>query len=431
MANTVIIGSQWGDEGKGKIVDMLATDSDVIVRFQGGNNAGHTIEVNGERTILHTIPSGILHEEKLCLIGNGVVLDPYVFLKEVDSLKTKGVNMSATRLGISPKTHLILPYHRAIDLARESLKAGKKIGTTGRGIGPCYEDKAARIGIRANDLTDPDLLRTKIRAALTEKNILFTELYKTEPMDPDKVTDELLSIADRITPYLRDVSEALLDASKSGKSVLWEGAQGVHLDIDHGTYPFVTSSNTVAGAAAIGSGVGPNFIQRIVGVMKAYTTRVGAGPFPTELEDETGKFLQDNGHEFGATTGRPRRCGWFDGAALRRAVQINGITGLAVMKLDVLDGLDTIKLGVGYKMDGKELKVMPSGADAVAKCEPIYEEFPGWTESTFGLTEWDELPESARQYLSRLSEVAGAPIALVSTGPDREQTILHVNPFAD
>lgn len=424
MANTVIIGSQWGDEGKGKIVDMLATDSDVIVRFQGGNNAGHTIEVNGERTILHTIPSGILHEEKLCLIGNGVVLDPYVFLKEVDSLKAKGVNMSATRLGISPKTHLILPYHRAMDLARESLKAGKKIGTTGRGIGPCYEDKAARIGIRANDLTDPDLLRTKVRTALTEKNILFTQLYKMEAMDADKVTDELLGVADRITPYLRNVSEALLDASKSGKSVLWEGAQGVHLDIDHGTYPFVTSSNTVAGSAAIGSGVGPNFIQRIVGVMKAYTTRVGAGPFPTELSDETGKFLQDNGHEFGATTGRPRRCGWLDAVVVRESALLCGLTDIAMTKIDVLRGLPKLKICVDYKYKGRRMEYPPQGENALADVTPIYEELPGFDEDISDCRTFSALPANVQKYIKRVEQLTGVKVSIISVGPGRNQTIV-------
>ena len=425
MANTVIIGSQWGDEGKGKIVDMLATDSDVIVRFQGGNNAGHTIEVNGERTILHTIPSGILHEEKLCLIGNGVVLDPYVFLKEVDSLKTKGVNMSATRLGISPKTHLILPYHRAIDLARESLKAGKKIGTTGRGIGPCYEDKAARIGIRANDLTDPDLLRTKIRAALTEKNILFTELYKTEPMDPDKVTDELLSIADRITPYLRDVSEALLDASKSGKSVLWEGAQGVHLDIDHGTYPFVTSSNCTAGGAVTGSGVGPCNIERVLGVAKAYLTRVGSGPFPTELDinEGVGKFLLETGHEYGVTTGRKRRCGWYDAVVVKYAAQINGLTDLAITKLDVLTGLDTIKVCTAYDCDGVEYDTVPEHRAVFDHAKPKYIEVPGWQEDITGCRSFDELPQAAQDYIKLIEDLSGVKVSIVAVGPDREQTI--------
>ena len=425
MANTVIIGSQWGDEGKGKIVDMLATDSDVIVRFQGGNNAGHTIEVNGERTILHTIPSGILHEEKLCLIGNGVVLDPYVFLKEVDSLKTKGVNMSATRLGISPKTHLILPYHRAIDLARESLKAGKKIGTTGRGIGPCYEDKAARIGIRANDLTDPDLLRTKIRAALTEKNILFTELYKTEPMDPDKVTDELLSIADRITPYLRDVSEALLDASKSGKSVLWEGAQGVHLDIDHGTYPFVTSSNCTAGGAVTGSGVGPCNIERVLGVAKAYLTRVGSGPFPTELDlnEGVGKFLLETGHEYGVTTGRKRRCGWYDAVVVKYAAQINGLTDLAITKLDVLTGLDTIKVCTAYDCDGVEYDTVPEHRAVFDHAKPKYIEVPGWQEDITDCRSFDELPQAAQDYIKLIEDLSGVKVSIVAVGPDREQTI--------
>ena len=430
MANTVIIGAQWGDEGKGKIVDMLSAQSGLIVRFQGGNNAGHTIKVQGKETILHLIPSGILHEGKNCLIGNGVVLDPFVFLKEVDELAAKGIDVSPSRLGISKKTHLIMPYHKSLDNAREAKRAGKKIGTTGRGIGPCYEDKASRVGLRAGDLTNPQLVREKVHHALLEKNVLLRELYKYDTLDENQVCEELLAIAPRITPYLKDASSEIQKAQAAGQDILFEGAQGIHLDIDHGTYPFVTSSSTVASSAAAGSGVGPSALERVVGIVKAYTTRVGSGPFPTELEDDTGRYIQTNGHEFGATTGRPRRCGWFDGAALRRAVQINGLTGLAVMKLDVFDGMEKVKLAVGYKVDGQEVDLMPYGADAAARCEPVYEEFPGWKESTFGVTRWEDLPETAKRYLQRLSEVAGCPIAVVSTGPDRSQTIMLDNPFA-
>ena len=429
MANTVIIGAQWGDEGKGKIVDMLSAQSGLIVRFQGGNNAGHTIKVQGKETILHLIPSGILHEGKNCLIGNGVVLDPFVFLKEVDELAAKGIVVSPSRLGISKKTHLIMPYHKSLDNAREAKRAGKKIGTTGRGIGPCYEDKASRVGLRAGDLTNPQLVREKVHHALLEKNVLLRELYKYDTLDENQVCEELLAIAPRITPYLKDASSEIQKAQAAGQDILFEGAQGIHLDIDHGTYPFVTSSSTVASSAAAGSGVGPSALERVVGIVKAYTTRVGSGPFPTELEDDTGRYIQTNGHEFGATTGRPRRCGWFDGAALRRAVEINGLTGLAVMKLDVLDECDVVRLGVGYKKDGVELEVMPYGAEEVAGCEVIYEDFPGWKTSTYGIKEWDKLPAAARSYLKRLSEVAGCPIAAVSTGPDREQTILLSDPF--
>lgn len=423
MANTVIIGSQWGDEGKGKIVDMLSTRSDVIVRFQGGNNAGHTIKVNGEQTILHTIPSGILHSGKLCLIGNGVVLDPFVFLQEVDDLKGKGVNISPNRLGISAKTHLIMPYHRALDKARETLKAGKKIGTTGRGIGPCYEDKVARIGLRAHDLTNPELVRTKVRNALTEKNVLFQTLYKTDPMDPEKVAEELLSIANRITPYLMDVSDAIQSATRAGKTILWEGAQGVHLDIDHGTYPFVTSSNTVSGCAATGSGIGPNAINRIIGIVKAYTTRVGSGPFPTELANETGHFLQDNGHEFGATTGRPRRCGWLDAVIIRESARLCGLTDIALTKVDVLRGLPTIKICVDYTYNGHRIEYPPQGENTLAEVTPIYEELPGFTEDISTCKTFEALPENVQNYIRRIEELTQVKVSYVSVGAEREQTI--------
>ena len=423
MANTVIIGSQWGDEGKGKIVDMLSSGSDVIVRFQGGNNAGHTIKVNGHQTILHTIPSGILHPGKLCLVGNGVVLDPFVFLQEVDELKAQSVDVSPSRLGISPKTHLILPYHRAIDIARETMKKGKKIGTTGRGIGPCYEDKAARIGLRCGDLRNPDLVRSKIRTALQEKNVLFANLYHCDVMDPDTVADEILGIADRMTPYLRDVSEAIQDAVKSGKIVLWEGAQGVHLDIDHGTYPYVTSSNTVAGYASTGSGIGPDRITRTVGIVKAYTTRVGSGPFPTELEDETGKFLQENGHEFGATTGRPRRCGWLDAVVIRETARLCGLTDIALTKVDVLRGLPTLKICVDYEYKGERIAYPPQGENALADVKPIYEELPGFSEDITGCRAFAALPATVQKYIKRIEALTGVKVSIVSVGADREETI--------
>ena len=423
MANTVIIGSQWGDEGKGKIVDMLSSGSDVIVRFQGGNNAGHTIKVNGHQTILHTIPSGILHPGKLCLVGNGVVLDPFVFLQEVDELSAQSVDVSPSRLGISPKTHLILPYHRAIDIARETMKKGKKIGTTGRGIGPCYEDKAARIGLRCGDLRNPDLVRSKIRTALQEKNVLFANLYHCDVMEPDKVADEILGIADRMTPYLRDVSEAIQDAVKSGKIVLWEGAQGVHLDIDHGTYPYVTSSNTVAGYASTGSGIGPDRITRTVGIVKAYTTRVGSGPFPTELEDETGKFLQENGHEFGATTGRPRRCGWLDAVVIREPARLCGLTDIALTKVDVLRGLPTLKICVDYEYKGERIAYPPQGENALADVKPIYEELPGFSEDITGCRAFAALPATVQKYIKRIEALTGVKVSIVSVGADREETI--------
>ena len=423
MANIVVIGAQWGDEGKGKIVDMLSAESDLIVRFQGGNNAGHTIKVDGRETILHLIPSGILHEGKTCLIGNGVVLDPEVFLREVDALAAKGVDVSPARLGISPKTHLILPYHKVIDQAREAKRAGKKIGTTGRGIGPCYEDKAARIGVRAGDLARPDLLREKVRFALLEKNVLLRELYKFDPVDEESVLAPLLEQAARLTPYLTDVSAAIAAAQAGGKVVLFEGAQGIHLDIDHGTYPFVTSSNTVAGSAAAGSGIGPRLLDRIVGIVKAYTTRVGSGPFPTELEDDTGRYLRAQGHEFGATTGRPRRCGWLDAVVLRETVRLNSLTEIALTKLDVLRGLPALRICVAYELDGKRLDYMPQGEGELARVTPVYEEMPGFEEDISACTAFAQLPETVRRYVERIEELTGVHIGIVSVGPDRHATM--------
>ena len=425
MANIVIIGAQWGDEGKGKIVDMLSAESDLIVRFQGGNNAGHTIKVDGKETILHLIPSGILHEGKTCLIGNGVVLDPEVFLKEVDALAAKGVDVSPARLGISPKTHLILPYHKVIDQAREAKRAGKKIGTTGRGIGPCYEDKVARIGVRAGDLAQPDLLREKVRFALLEKNVLLKELYKFDPVDENSVLEALLAQAARLTPYLTDVSAAVADAQARGQVVLFEGAQGIHLDIDHGTYPFVTSSNTVASSAAAGSGTGPHALHRIVGIVKAYSTRVGSGPFPTELEDDTGSYLRAQGHEFGATTGRPRRCGWLDAVVLRETVRLNSLTEIALTKLDVLQGLPALQVCVAYELDGKRLDYMPQGEGELARVRSVYEELPGFEQDISGCTSFEQLPESVRRYVERIEELTGVRISMVSVGPDRQATIVR------
>lgn len=425
MANIVVIGAQWGDEGKGKIVDMLSAESDLIVRFQGGNNAGHTIKVDGRETILHLIPSGILHEGKTCLIGNGVVLDPEVFLKEVDALAAKGVDVSPARLGISPKTHLILPYHKVIDQAREAKRAGKKIGTTGRGIGPCYEDKVARIGVRAGDLARPDLLREKVRFALLEKNVLLRELYKFDPVDEESILAPLLEQAARLTPYLTDVSAAIADAQDKGRIILFEGAQGIHLDIDHGTYPFVTSSNTVAGSAAAGSGIGPRLLDRIVGIVKAYSTRVGSGPFPTELEDDTGSFLRAQGHEFGATTGRPRRCGWLDAVVLRETVRLNSLTEIALTKLDVLRGLPALQICVAYELDGRRLDHMPQGEGDLARVTPVYEELPGFEDDISACTAFDQLPESVRRYVERIEELTGVHIGIVSVGPDRNATMLR------
>ncbi|MBO4684948.1 MAG: adenylosuccinate synthase [Desulfovibrio sp.] len=426
MANTVIIGAQWGDEGKGKIVDMLSAESQVIVRFQGGNNAGHTIVVNGRQTILHLIPSGILHKDTLCLIGNGVVLDPEVFLFEVDDLARRGVEASPARLGISRKTHLIMPYHKIMDQAREAARSkGTKIGTTGRGIGPCYEDKAMRTGLRAGDLADPGLVRAKVARALEEKNILLRELYRMDPVDPEAAASGLLALAPRLIPYLTDVEEHVAQAMKAGKNVLFEGAQGCHLDIDHGTYPFVTSSNTVSANAASGSGVGPNALHRIVGIVKAYTTRVGAGPFPTELEDETGEILRENGHEFGATTGRPRRCGWFDAVILRESARLNGLTDVALTKLDVLRGLPVLRICNGYSHEGRTLDYPPQGEGSLGRVTPVYEEMPGFDDDISACRSFADLPEKVRAYVNRLEELIGVRISMVSVGPDREQTIVR------
>ena len=425
MANTVIIGAQWGDEGKGKIVDMLSAQSRVIVRFQGGNNAGHTISVHGKETILHLIPSGILHEGAVCLIGNGVVLDPSIFLEEVDELAARGIDVSPHRLGISKKTHLILPYHKSLDKAREAKRGGQKIGTTGRGIGPCYEDKAARVGLRAGDLTNPALVRTKIAHALQEKNVLLQHLYNFEPLDAKAVSEDLLALAPRLAPYLTEVETHIQRACANGDPVLFEGAQGVHLDIDHGTYPFVTSSNTVASNAAAGSGSGPGILDRVVGIAKAYTTRVGSGPFPTELLDDTGSYLRSKGHEFGATTGRPRRCGWLDAVVLRESARLNKLTSLAMTKLDVLCNLPVLRICTAYMHNGVRLDYLPQEEGALQDVTPVYEELPGFEEDISQCSSYESLPEAARRYITRVEELVGVPVSIVSVGADRQQTILR------
>ena len=426
--NVVVVGAQWGDEGKGKIVDWLTSKVDGVVRFNGGNNAGHTIVVNGNKTVLRLIPSGVMHPTMQCYLGNGVVFSPSAFFSELDQLKEHGMD-AESRLHVSGNCALLMPYHVALDHARENNLGKKKIGTTGRGIGPAYEDKVARRTVRVADLYNVPFFEERVRTALEYHNFELTHFLHAEALDPQKVIDEVLGFADRLKPRVMDVSHTLNKLMAEGKQFLFEGAQGSMLDIDHGTYPFVTYSNTVAGYATAGAGVGPHHLNYVLGITKAYCTRVGAGPFPTELLDEEGERIRQRGGEFGAVTGRPRRCGWFDGAALRRAVEINGLTGLAVMKLDVLDECDVVRLGVGYKKDGVELEVMPYGAEEVAGCEVIYEDFPGWKTSTYGIKEWDKLPAAARSYLKRLSEVAGCPIAAVSTGPDREQTILLSDPF--
>lgn len=423
MANIVVFGSQWGDEGKGKIVDMLAEKAAAIVRFQGGNNAGHTLVVNGEQCILHLIPSGVLHPGKKCLIGNGVVLDPAVFCEELDELAARGVDVSSDRLMVSKKTHVIMPYHKLVDGARESTKSDtKKIGTTGRGIGPCYEDKMHRCGIRAGDFVNKDLLLEKIEKALEEKNVLFKHLYGTETVDAKAVYDEVMPYAERLIPYLGDVSSAIQDANEKGGMVLFEGAQGTHLDIDHGTYPFVTSSNTVTANAASGSGCSPRALDRIVAIVKAYTTRVGNGPFASELFDADGEYMQTKGGEFGATTGRKRRCGWLDMVVLRESVRLNGPTELAITKLDVLSGLKQIKICTAYKYQGQEILYPPQEQNGMAFVEPVYETHPGWDEDITGAKSLDDLPVNARNYLKRVEELSGVPVGLVSVGPDREQT---------
>ena len=426
--NVVVVGAQWGDEGKGKIVDWLTSKVDGVVRFNGGNNAGHTIVVNGNKTVLRLIPSGVMHPTMQCYLGNGVVFSPSAFFSELDQLKEHGMD-AESRLHVSGNCALLMPYHVALDHARENNLGKKKIGTTGRGIGPAYEDKVARRTVRVADLYNVPFFEERVRTALEYHNFELTHFLHAEALDPQKVIDEVLGFADRLKPRVMDVSHTLNKLMAEGKQFLFEGAQGSMLDIDHGTYPFVTSSNTVAGYATAGAGVGPHHLNYVLGITKAYCTRVGAGPFPTELLDEEGERIRQRGGEFGAVTGRPRRCGWFDGAALRRAVEINGLTGVAEMQLDVLYQCDVVRLGVGYKKDGVELEVMPYGAEEVAGCEVIYEDFPGWKTSTYGIKEWDKLPAAARSYLKRLSEVAGCPIAAVSTGPDREQTILLSDPF--
>ncbi len=426
--NVVVIGTQWGDEGKGKIVDWLTDHARGVVRFQGGHNAGHTLVVNGKKTVLRLIPSGILREGVECFIGNGVVLSPEALLKEIDELETAGVNV-ASRLKIAEACPLILPYHVALDLAREEAKGAGKIGTTGRGIGPAYEDKIARRAIRVIDLFDPARFEAKLKENLAFYNFQLTQLYKAEAVDFQTVFDTTMKLAERIKPMVADVSRTLYDMNKAGVPLLFEGAQGTLLDIDHGTYPFVTSSNCVAGAAAPGAGVAPQMLNYVLGIVKGYTTRVGSGPFPTEQENDIGMFLAKRGNEFGSVTGRPRRCGWFDAAALKRSIQINGVTGLCVTKLDVMDGLEEIKLCVGYLINGKQVDILPFGSDAVTDCEPVYETLPGWSESTFGVKRYEELPANARAYLERIAEICEAPVDIISTGPDREETIVMRHPF--
>lgn len=426
----VILGSQWGDEGKGKIVDMLMDQASVGVRFQGGHNAGHTLVIDGQKTILRLIPSGILHAHAQCLIGNGVVLSPTALLEEINELESRGVPASQ-RLRISEACVLILPYHVALDRAREQDKGKSAIGTTGRGIGPAYEDKVARRAIRFGDLFDEKLLSSKLQEALKYHNFVLKNYHGQEEVEFAPLLENLLVMAKRLAPMRADVGALLAQYREQDKNIMFEGAQGTLLDVDHGTYPYVTSSNTVAGAACVGSGFGVMYINYILGITKAYTTRVGSGPFPTELTDDVGKHLATKGNEFGSVTGRPRRCGWLDMAALRRSIQLNSFSGLCVTKLDVLDGLETVKICTGYRLNGEIIKVPPLDCDTFAKCEPIYEEMPGWSESTAKIRSFSELPVNAQKYLLHVEELAGVPIDIISTGSDRKDTIILRNPFED
>ncbi|SFM42822.1 Adenylosuccinate synthetase [Ectothiorhodospira mobilis] len=424
----VVLGSQWGDEGKGKVVDLLTEKAAAVVRFQGGHNAGHTLVIDGRKTVLHLIPSGILREGVQCLIGNGVVLSPEALIKEMAMLEDNGVPVRE-RLRLSESCQLILPYHVTLDQAREKARGASAIGTTGRGIGPAYEDKVARRGLRLGDLFHRERFAAKLGEVLDYHNFVLKHYFKAETLDFQAVLDHALEVGERLAPMVMDVPARLQQLRREGASVMFEGAQGTLLDVDHGTYPFVTSSNTTAGGVCTGSGVGPLDLDYVLGITKAYTTRVGSGPFPTELFDAMGEHLAQKGHEFGSTTGRPRRCGWFDAVALRRAVTINSLSGLCITKLDVLDGLDTVRLCVGYRCDGTVSAEPPAGADAFAECEPVYEDLPGWRESTAGLTDLEDLPANARAYLKRIEEVAGVPVDMISTGPDRDQTILQRHPF--
>lgn len=427
--NVVVLGTQWGDEGKGKVVDLLTERANYVVRYQGGHNAGHTLVINGEKTVLHLIPSGILRENVTSIIGNGVVLAPDALMKEMTELEARGVPVRE-RLLLSEACPLILPYHVALDNAREKARGEKAIGTTGRGIGPAYEDKVARRGLRVGDLFNKETFAIKLKEIVDYHNFQLVHYYKADAVDYQTVLDEVLAIADILTAMVVDVSDLLDSARKRGDLIMFEGAQGTLLDIDHGTYPYVTSSNTTAGGVATGSGLGPRYVDYVLGIVKAYSTRVGAGPFPTELNDETGEFLRKQGNEYGATTGRSRRTGWLDIVAVRRAVQINSLSGFCMTKLDVLDGLKEVKLCVGYRMpDGREVDTTPLAAEGWEGIEPIYETMPGWSEITFGVREHSKLPQAALNYIKRVEELTGVPVDIISTGPDRDETMILRDPF--
>ncbi|MFQ3188361.1 MAG: adenylosuccinate synthase [Gammaproteobacteria bacterium] len=430
MANSVvIIGTQWGDEGKGKIVDLLTDQAKAVVRFQGGHNAGHTLVIDGVTTVLHLIPSGVLRDSVKCLIGNGVVLSPEALLKEIKQLEESGIP-ARDRIVISESCPVILPYHIALDQAREVARGNQAIGTTGRGIGPCYEDKVARRGIRLGEMMNKELFATRLKEVLEYHNFTLEHYFKVEPLDYQTILNDALQQADEIRAMVGDIPGILHDLREQGEKIMFEGAQGALLDIDHGTYPYVTSSTTTAGGAAAGSGVGPRDLEYILGIVKAYTTRVGSGPFPTELDDPCGQHMGEKGHEFGATTGRKRRCGWLDMVSLKRSLKINSVSGLCITKLDVLDGLETLKIAVAYKYQGQEITNPPAGADNYAACEPVYIEMPGWQESTYGLQSYDDLPSTAKAYLEKIKALSGVPIDIVSTGPDRAETIVLNHPFS-
>jgi len=424
MGTVVVVGVQWGDEGKGKIVDILARDADVVVRFQGGNNAGHTLVVGSERTVLHLIPSGVLNEGRICVIANGVVIDPGVLIEELNALQGRGYLTDEAHLKISDEAHLIMPYHCAIDIARERRRGEGKVGTTGRGIGPTYEDKVARTGIRVVDLLDEEVFREKLTQTLEEKNRYLRAVLGEDELDFATMYDNYRGYADRLRPYVTDTALYLYDAIAAGRSILFEGAQGTMLDVDHGTYPFVTSSNTVAGGVCAGAGVGPGSLESVIGICKAYTTRVGNGPFPTELHDALGERLRESGDEFGATTGRPRRCGWFDAVVVRQASRVNGLTGIALTKLDVLTGLDPIRVCTSYRVDGVSYDCVPPSARLLERAVPVYEELPGWTEPLSAARKLTDLPANALRYVERLRELTGTPFPMISVGAARDETII-------
>lgn len=426
--NVVVIGTQWGDEGKGKIVDWLTDRAQGVVRFQGGHNAGHTLVIGGRKTVLHLIPSGILRSAVECYIGNGVVLSPPDLIEEIETLEAAGVDV-CSRLRISEACPLILPYHVALDRAREAAKGAGKIGTTGRGIGPAYEDKVARRAIRVQDLFARERFAAKLGEVLDYHNFVLKNYFNAEIVDFHETLDAAMAYAERVRPLVADVPRMLYEANRAGHNLLFEGAQGTLLDVDHGTYPYVTSSNCLAGAASTGAGIGPQALHYVLGITKAYTTRVGSGPFPTELDDDIGRHLASRGNEFGSTTGRARRVGWFDAAALKRSIQLNGVSGLCVTKLDVLDGVETLRLSIGYRMGDETSDILPVGAERLQQCEPIYEDIPGWQASTVGVREYGRLPDNARRYLKRIEEVCGVPIDVISTGPDRDETIVTRHPF--